>query len=173
MIHYCLLLFALLYNGKPQLPSDTSDKAFTIYLIRHAEKNMESGNPSDPELSACGMQRAENMKLYFSTIPLDKIYSTDLIRTKSTALPTATSKGLEIALYNPDQLEDFAKQLIENKENALVVGHSNTTAVLAGLLAGEALGDIDLAIYNRIYQVIITGKKRHLQLLHSSFECSE
>ena len=174
MIFHCILLFALVLGGHAaQAPGDTHEKAFTIYCIRHAEKNIDSGNPSNPELTACGKQRAEHLGQYFKNLPLERVYSTDLLRTRSTAQPTAQSQGLDIALYDPDRLEDFAKQLLEKQENALVVGHSNTTAALAGLLVGEQLGDIDLEVYNRIYRVSIRGKKKELQVLHSDFQCLE
>lgn len=172
MLNY-FLLFALLLFGKPGVTPIAGDKPFTIYLIRHAEKDLSSKDPSNPELTSCGQQRAENLQLFFKTIDLKKVYSTNFIRTQSTARPTAQSKGLEITPYDADRLSDFANQLIENKEDALVVGHSNTTAVLAGILAGEELGDIDPDVYNRIYQVTLCGKSSKLQLFHSSFACPD
>ena len=54
-----------------------------------------------------------------------------------------------------------------------MVGHSYSTGVLAGLLVNETIGDIDLDIYNRIYQVVICGESRKLNLFTSSFECIE
>lgn len=144
---------------------------FTIYLVRHSEKDMSSGNYSDPPLTECGEERSEYLKTFLSEVALDAVYSTNYIRTKSTALSTALSKGLEIIEYNPNELEEFSKQLIALKQDALVVGHSNTTGVLAGLLSDEEIGDIDLDIYNRIYQVVIYKNNSQLNLFHTSFEC--
>lgn len=172
VINY-FLLFSLLLFGRPEFSQVKNDEPFTIYLIRHAEKDLMSKNPSDPELTSCGMKRAEYIRLFFNSISLDKVYSTNYVRTKNTAQPTATAKGLNVTLYDSERLEDMAKQLIENKENALVVGHSNTTAVLAGLLIGEELGNIDLENYNQIYQVVICSQNGKLQLFHSAFECKE
>lgn len=172
MIKY-LLFFSVIFLAKPEISSKTHDEIFTIYLIRHAEKDLKSQNSFDPELTACGLKRAESIRLFFDSISLDKVYSTNYIRTKNTAKPTATSKNLEITPYDSERLEDFAKILIENKENALVVGHSNTTAALAGLLVGEKLRDLDLDVYNQIYQVSICQKSGKLQLFHSAFECTE
>ena len=90
-----------------------------------------------------------------------------------TALPTATSKDMRITEYNPNQLLEFSKLLIDSKKNALVVGHSNTTGVLAGLLADKEIGEFGLDVYDRIYQVTFYKKKRLLQLLHSSFNCDD
>jgi hypothetical protein len=91
----------------------------------------------------------------------------------NTARPTAASKALSIINYNPQDLKTFSKLLIEKNQDALVVGHSNTTAVLAGLLTGEVMGAFDLDIYNRIYQVVINKKKGRLHLFHSSFVCTD
>ena len=63
--------------------------------------------------------------------------------------------------------------MLESKQDALVVGHSNTTGVLAGLLVGEEIGDFDLDIYNRVYQVVIYENRGRLHLLHTAFDCNE
>jgi broad specificity phosphatase PhoE len=149
-----------------------SEKIFTIYLVRHAEKELVASNPKDPQLTQCGQKRAESLVKFLKAVDLDAIYSTDYIRTKSTAQPISTQRGLEILKYNPKELNDFAKLLIGNKKDVLVVGHSNTTGVLAGLLAGEEIGSFNEDIYNRIYQVVIYKDAARLHILHSSFYCN-
>jgi broad specificity phosphatase PhoE len=143
-----------------------NEEIFTIYLVRHSEKNLASDSPSDPPLTLCGEQRSESLSSFLSAVALDAIYSTNYNRTESTALPTATSKGLEIKEYD-------STLLLENKQDALVVGHSNTTGVLAGLLVGEELGEFDLDIYNRVYQVVVYGDSGRLHLLHTAFDCND
>jgi broad specificity phosphatase PhoE len=172
MIRY-LLFITLFYGAQPESCEKKSDEIFTIYLIRHAEKNQESVNPADPELTPCGVQRAESIQAFFSSIELERVYSTELTRAKSTALPTANDKGLELNIYDSDSLADFAKHLLQRKQDALVVGHSNTTAVLAGLLVGEKLGELDLDIYDHIYQVVVSSQGSRLNLFHSNFKCGE
>ena len=149
-----------------------SNEIFTIYLVRHSEKDLTSDNYSDPPLTPCGAQRSESLSDFLSAVDLDAVYSTNYNRTKSTALPTATSKGLEIKEYDPGKLKEFANVLMENKQDVLVVGHSNTTGVLAGLLVNEELGEFDLDIYNRVYQVVICNSNGRLHLLHTAFECN-
>ena len=68
----------------------------TIYLVRHSEKELKHINEADPPLTICGEQRSKNLSDYLKEVQLDVVYSTDYIRTKATALPTALSKGLEI-----------------------------------------------------------------------------
>ena len=150
-----------------------NDEVFTIYLVRHAEKDLSSDNPSDPPLTPCGDQRSAHLSDFLSAVEIDAVYSTNYTRTKETALPTATSKGLEILEYDGSDLKDFSNFLLESKQDALVVGHSNTTGVLAGLLVNEEIGEFDLAIYNRVYQVVIYKKNRQLNLFHTAFDCEE
>ena len=146
---------------------------FTIYLVRHSEKDLNSENEADPHLTKCGMQRSESLSRFLEDVKLDAVYSTDYNRTINTAKPTANSKELKIEKYNPRDLVGFSKLLIDAQKDVLVVGHSNTTGVLAGLLIGEELGEIDLDIYDRIYQVVINNKNGRLHVFHSPFECKE
>ena len=146
---------------------------FTIYLVRHAEKEVLADIPINPSLTRCGLERAENLAIFLEEVDLDAVYSTNYIRTKSTAQPTAKMQELEVKIYDPKKLKNFAKSLIRRKEDALVVGHSNTTGVLAGLLVGEEIGSFDEKIYNRIYQVVIYKKTGRLHILHTSFKCDD
>ena len=167
-------LFVILFLGI-QVASfaQNEDSMFTIYLVRHAEKELSAENPKDPPLTPCGKQRAASLEVFLSQVQLDAIYSSDYSRTRSTAQPVAQNRNMETRLYDPKKLEEFAKVLIERGENALVVGHSNSTPVLAGLLIGEKLEPIDESIYNRIYQVVINKETGRLHVLHSVFDCQE
>ena len=104
---------------------------------------------------------------------LDKVYSTDFARTINTAIPTASKKNIAISLYSEQDIKSFSNHLIEERQDALVVGHNNTTGVLAGLLVNEDIEDIDLHIYDHIYQVVVVGQSRKLHLFHSTFKCIE
>lgn len=168
MITLCLILgLQFVMNGQ------NSEEMFTVYLIRHAEKAVSEDKPKDPPLTKCGEQRAASLAVFLRDVELDAIYSTDYERTRSTAQPTARDKKQELTLYDPRQLEDFADLLLEKKQDVLVVGHSNTTPTLAGLLAGEALEALDESIYDRIYQVVIHKKNGSLQVFNSAFLCQD
>lgn len=151
--------------------SQNAKDSFTIFLVRHSEKDLTTQNYSDPPLSTCGYQRAEFLDSYLDDFELDAIYSTDFKRTKSTANPTAFSKGLSVDLYNPVDLEAFSNFLLDQKQDALVVGHSNTTAVLAGMLVDQKLEAFDESIYNRIYKVEVDKHTATLDLILSPFDC--
>ena len=167
------LVFIVIILGFQSCQIAKNNGVFTIYLVRHSEKALSSNNSADPPLTPCGEQRSGSLSRFLSDVPIDVIYSTDYNRTKKTALPTAMSKGLEVKEYNDEELVDFSKLLIKRKQDALVVGHSNTTGVLAGLLVGEEIGEFDLDIYDRVYQVAIYKKKGRLHLLHTAFDCND
>ena len=71
----------------------------TIYLVRHGETlaNREgilqgwSNNPLDDT----GRKQAAALVTRASRVPLDAIYTSDLIRTRETAAPLAEARGLE------------------------------------------------------------------------------
>lgn len=165
------VLFVMGCTVKTGIFAQNTDKIFTIYLVRHSEKETVSNHSSDPPLSYCGQQRSLYLSDFLREVNLDVIYTTNYTRTKSTAQPTADSKGLNLVLYNPGKLLDFSKKLLEKKQDALVVGHSNTTGVLAGLLAGKEIGAFDLDIYDRIYRIEVHNNDVKFQLFHATFDC--
>ena len=152
----CLLLMLL----------STADAA-TFYLLRHAEK--QTGD--NPELTAQGQKRAGRVAKLLSLTDIQAIYSTDYQRTRQTAEPIAQVKNLPVQLYNPKSLKQFAQKLIDLNENAIIVGHSNTTPELVNLLSGQTVPAMDEGTFNLIYQVITipdsTDKKAVINVLSS------
>jgi broad specificity phosphatase PhoE len=113
------------------------------------------------------------MNEFWADVPIDAVYSTDYKRTMGTAAPVADAKDLKIQTYAPNALEALKEMLMTKQQDAIVVGHSNTTAVLAGLLIGEEMGSFDESIYNRIYQVVVSNKQQRLHLFHTAIECND
>jgi broad specificity phosphatase PhoE len=74
----------------------------TLYLIRHAEKATTPAN--DPPLTAEGEVRAQVLKDSLSGKNIKHIYSTNTLRTRTTAEPLANELGLDINPYDTDTL---------------------------------------------------------------------
>ena len=127
---YILLISALLFC------STSVAESFTLYLIRHAEKDLAT--KIDPDLTEQGRETAAKLNQYLMRIPLTKVYSSDYKRTRHTAQPIASQQKLTISIYDPRKLAEFAKLLLSEKQSALIVGHSNTTPELIRLVGGEA-----------------------------------
>ena len=125
-----ILLVAAACGTSPDVKKDeAAPEVTTVYVVRHAEKAKE---PKDnPPLTDAGAARAEALSEVLKGQPIAAIYSTDTLRTRSTAAPTAARLGLTVQVY-----EKEVPVLAQHRgQTVLVVGHSNT---VAGLV--EALG---------------------------------
>ena len=124
-----------------------------VFLIRHAEKVDES---RDPGLSEAGLQRSRELARVLRDAGIQRIHSTDYIRTRDTVAPLANMLGLEVELYDWDDPAEFAHSLKHEGQRHLVVGHSNTTPKLVELLGGDAGTEIDHAgEHDRLYVMTI------------------
>ena len=151
---YLFSLLACLAFTLPFRPVAASEQ--TIYLVRHAEKISDGSN--NPPLSPRGRQRAEWYAGYFADKNLSTLYSTDFRRTLETAGPVARVTGLKVRTYDPGDLAALARELRQLDGAILVVGHSNTTPLLAGLLSGQALPPLDEQHYDRIFIITIDNE---------------
>ncbi len=142
--------------------------SYNIYLVRHAEKLADSKNPS---LTTCGKERAEQLASLLSKASISAIYSTSYQRTMQTATPLANQQKMAIKNYNPRHLEQFALQLKQQKESALVVGHSNTTPMLAALLTKQKVAPLTENDYQYLYQVQLSDEKTVLTVLQQPLSC--
>ena len=57
--------------------AQANNETFTIYLVRHSEKDLTSSNYSDPPLTDCGEQRSKSLSDFLIDVDLDIVYSTD------------------------------------------------------------------------------------------------
>ncbi|MGX7666191.1 phosphoglycerate mutase family protein [Flavobacterium pedocola] len=156
------LLLTLIIMLSTQL-GISQNSTTTFYLIRHAEKMDNSGNP---ELSENGLKRAENWSRILSDIKFDEVYSTNYKRTMTTAAPTAEKNQKTVKTYDPRALDTkvFLKENLN--KNVLVVGHSNTIPKLVNQLIGkDVYADIDDAVFGNLYIVTINGNSVSYQLL--------
>ncbi len=76
------LLTLLIPLGFNYLIAQTNNEDFTIYLIRHAEKDLLSENQTNPPLTKCGVKRSDFFKDLFQETEIEKIYSTNYSRTR-------------------------------------------------------------------------------------------
>jgi phosphohistidine phosphatase SixA len=151
---YRIVVFIFLISFTLPAIANTSidGKNFTIYLTRHAEKSVTNHSNKNPELTTYGHQRAKHLAMILQKVKLQRIYSTDYLRTQQTAEPTALHFNLPITSYNPRNLKAFAESLLTARQTVLVVGHSNTTPQLVNYLGGRATS-IDELNYGDLYQL--------------------
>ena len=127
----------------------------TYYLVRHAEKTAVK---PDPALTEPGMMRALALGERLKDVSLSAVYSTDTLRTRETARPVTEMQDLSLQIYDARNLPAFAESLKAQSGHILVVGHSNTTPQLAGLLGGNPGAPIvEATEYNRLYVITKSG----------------
>lgn len=141
----------------------------TYYIVRHAEKatgiDQQTMKPStDPPLTIEGQERALKLKEMLGGKNIRHFYSTNTLRTISTAKPLKELfLNTSIQLYSsmPDSMDAFIQHLKTiRKGNVLIVGHSNTVDDLANKLSGKTVvpGDLKDNEYDNLFIVKRKGK---------------
>jgi len=143
-----------------------NDNTFTLYLIRHAEK--QSDGSRDPGLTTAGMDRAQKSADWLQDKDIVDIWSSDYKRTRNTAEPLLEELNLDLKIYDPGNLPALAERLRDNGSNALVVGHSNTTPELARLLCQCDIADMDESEYERLIVIAFVGEEVTVQTLRQN-----
>ena len=128
---------------------DTTHNYF--FLLRHAEKD-SLGN-----LSVSGHARAAQLPKIFQNIKFDRIFSTDVSRTKATAMTVCEAQKVPLELYKHQNQKALIEQLMQQKgQKILIVGHSNTIPLLLNVFKKvekpdyQQLGDNE---FNKMFYV--------------------
>lgn len=133
-----LLILIGLFPGKNNLNGvRMEDKTTTFIILRHAEKD---GTDKDPNLSADGLARADELRKTLGNVAVNAIYSTGYKRTKQTVTPLANEKGIAITEYQAKKpyAELVNEILAENRGKTVVlVGHSNTVPEILKVLSNN------------------------------------
>src|SRR5215471_18305470 len=112
----CFLLFSAISLALPSC-------SHTVYVVRHAEKISSTDSAAkmmanDPPLSEAGKVRALVLRDELKNKQIKHIYSTNTIRTRSTAEPLSQSTKINIELYgNVDSLVNAIQSM---KGNVLI-----------------------------------------------------
>jgi len=159
---FILLLAGVIGSACATQPDDN----YRLYLVRHAEKQAVEGK--DPDLTDAGNYRSEQLAKFLQDKGIRKIWSSDYQRTRNTAGPLASKLGLKLSLYDPRDLPALANELLEDRNTALIVGHSNTTPDLTRLLCQCDISDMDESEYDLLFVVSISGDETNVEILRQS-----
>ena len=160
-IHILILL--VLCGCAASTGTPESDDSYTLYLVRHAEKQADGSK--DPALTGMGRHRSELLSRWFLDKTVTDIWSSDYKRTRETAGPLLSSLDLSVMLYDPRNLPELAEKLQTRRNNAVVVGHSNTTPQLARLICTCEIPDMDESEYDRLIAITVTNGKTSVESL--------
>ena len=153
----CLLMGTASFAGSDE---------FKLYLVRHAEKQADGSR--DPALTKEGKQRAEQLATWLTDKDIENIWSSDYQRTRDTAQPLATQLGVEPRIYDPGNQPVLVGHLLARKDNALVVGHSNTIPELARMLCECEIADMDESEYDRLIVISVDGAQINVETLNQT-----
>jgi len=157
MLRRCVFILGLLLS--------LTASSQTYYIVRHAEKAAVNGNTNmmanDPPLTDAGKARAEALKELLKNEDIGHIFSTNTLRTRSTAEPLSKHSGISIETYGPRPDAAFIQQLKGLKKNVVIVGHSNTIDDIVNMLCGEQKvhADIEDPVYDNLFVVTIKDGK--------------
>jgi 2,3-bisphosphoglycerate-dependent phosphoglycerate mutase len=135
----------------------------TIYIVRHAEKDVSDPKNKDPELNVEGRERAKTLASKLKEIKLDAAFATKYKRTSQTAYYSAKNSNIEIQTYDAQDFIGIAERVKANHSGnkVLIVGHSNTVLELLEAFGAQrpltALSDDD---YDFFFELKIDSKGR-------------
>lgn len=137
-----------------------SCKATNYYVVRHAERASASNMSADVPLSDVGKQRAQALKQALEKEGIKHVFSTNYVRTKTTAQPLADAIHVPVEIYDPRD-STFPAKLKTMKGNILIVGHSNTVDELVNGISGrrEVPGDLNDAQYGDLFIIKKKGNR--------------
>lgn len=143
-------------KSQDEFNGPTKSVTTTYYFIRHAEKNRSNTSNENPDLTEAGKERAKKWAELFKDIDFDAVYTTNFIRTRKTALPTANKNNLDLLFYNPLAF-DYQTFLDATKgQTILIVGHSDSTPKMVNTIINEQkYNSIDDAVFNNYFIVTI------------------
>lgn len=152
---YYLFVFCILFI--------TSCSKTTYYIVRHAEKATAAPNmSSDVPLTDAGKARANKLRDMLQDKNVGFIFSTQTIRTTSTAKPLSDAISVPVQIYNHRDTMDLFIKRVKNitTKNVLIVGHSNTVDDLVNKLTGQSLlTDLQETEYDNFFIVKRSNKK--------------
>jgi broad specificity phosphatase PhoE len=125
----------------------------TYFVVRHAEKEVQQSNmTADVPLSNTGVERAAALGKQLQGKKIRHLFSTNTIRTTSTAKPLSEATGIPVQLYNPGDTNFINRIKVLGGGNVLIVGHSNTVDnIVNGLMGKPVLKDLPDTQYGNMF----------------------
>lgn len=166
------VLIALLGAGFSAGVSAVDQPSMTVILVRHAEKAIVPPENKDPDLSAAGLERAQELATMLGGSDIKAIYATQFKRTQQTVKPLAGKIGIPVTLVEAKKTTDLVKQI--RAENAgqviFIAGHNNTVPEIVAALGGPQLPIIPESEYDNLYILTVQsdGSAKLLKMKYGS-----
>lgn len=169
----CLVLIALLSaNAFPAGPGGVDQPAMTIILVRHAEKKIVAPENKDPDLSAAGLARAQELAKMFGNSGIAAIYATQYKRTQQTVKHLADKLGLPVTQVEAKKTSELVKQIRSRNAGQVIfiAGHNNSVPEIIAALGGPQLPIIPEAEFDNLYILTVQsdGSAKLLKMKYGS-----
>jgi broad specificity phosphatase PhoE len=142
----------------------------TAIVVRHAEK--AAAPADDPLLTAAGEARARDLLAAVRDAGVSAIITTQFVRTRATAQPTAAALGLTpevVTAGGATHAQDVALAIRKHAgQTVLVVGHSNTVPAIIEALGGKRPAAICDPNYDDLFVVTIAADGK-VGVVHSRY----
>jgi phosphohistidine phosphatase SixA len=157
---HCLAIIALLAVTAFSTGVNAADQpAMTLILVRHAEKQVVPPENKDPDLSAEGLARAEELARMFGGSGITAIYATQYKRTQQTVKMLADKLKLPVTQVEARATADLVKQLRARPAGQVIfiAGHNNTVPEIIAALGGPQLPIIPETEYDNLFVLTVNG----------------
>jgi broad specificity phosphatase PhoE len=141
-------------------------EAQTIFIARHAER---TGEP-DPPLNGDGQRRAEALAKLLVDAGVYYFYTTETIRARQTAEPTARQAGRTIEIVEQavsvEELVARVRKTADPARPTLIVGHRGTVPRIVKALGGGDIPELRADEHDRlIVLTMLAGDKASIVTL--------
>lgn len=126
----------------------------TIFISRHADR---FGTEPDPSLTPRGMKQAQALAALLKPANIRHIYTTELLRTRQTAEPTARECNIQPVVISQARFDDLIASIRESarpNESTLAIGHRETVPRIVKALTGRDIPALGSNEYGRL--VVVT-----------------
>jgi 2,3-bisphosphoglycerate-dependent phosphoglycerate mutase len=156
-----LLWIALICAAGPN-----DDRATTVFIVRHAEKDESASDRSDPPLSEAGQLRAKQLAHVLKDSGIAAAYVTPFKRSRETADPVATQAKLTSTTIDAADINGLVADIQTHHagETVLIVAHSNTTSEIVAKLSGQNVPAVSEREFDNLY--VITKRHSEASVLH-------
>ena len=149
-------LALLLVPGCDPLP--VSGPKTTLFIARHGEYVADRSD--DPQLNSVGLERAKELARVLDHVDIDVVYATQFARTRQTAQPAASSRGLAVHQFDADEVDSLIGKIlsVHGGQEVLIVAHGDTAPRIIKSLRGRVDSLARNSDYDDLFVVTPAGE---------------
>jgi len=161
LVVICLVLIATVWTtALPAGSAVVEQPLMTVILVRHAEKEIVPPENKDPNLSAAGQARAQELLRMLAGAGVNAIYATQYKRTQQTATPLAEKLGIPVTKIEAKETAELVKQIRARPagQTIFIAGHNNTVPEIIAALGGPQMPIIPETEYDNFFVLTIPSE---------------